>query len=595
VRRGLVGVLISTLTLSLGGPADARVRSQLEQQVVVYILDGMSYEEAIADPQIRRLASTGGIGLMTVGDDDEARDAATGLEALGSGGADPGALGEALRQARVETVADDLGARMVEGAQVVRFEPGGGPVEAPVVIRRRWTGSPLESVAAVDVMFVLVVPAPSPAMTRAGDEAAPIILSYGHPDFTCLPVAACISAPTSDTTRRSGIVSNVDVAPTILEFLRLPIPPEMSGSPIRFRFVEGPPPSELHQRYLRYQRIHTPVGLMALAVVLFTLFASVGLLLIWRTAPATVARTLAILALISVALPVVMLHASLLPRLRYEVVLPTLSVGAALVAMIALALGRDRPTMPVAVVAGLGMGVVILDGILGWPAMMMSLLGDSALEGVRFYGMGNAYAGVYMAGAILLASRIPPIAGMALLAAAGLLAGLPGFGAELGTSFTLFAAAGLWYIVRVQQRFGRREAAIAVAVALVGLAAILLVHRFSPDPTHVTKVVDDSPGDIIATFGRRLALNVRNTSATPVAWLIVALLPVWLIVAWKRLGPVGRALREHPSWRDAAIVLALASIIGFIVNDTIGVAGMGVTYLSAALIYPALRERWTSG
>ncbi|HEV2906730.1 MAG TPA: hypothetical protein VGZ50_05400, partial [Actinomycetota bacterium] len=120
----------------------------------------------------------------------------------------------------------------------------------------------------------------------------------------------------------------------------------------------------------------------------------------------------------------------------------------------------------------------------------------------------------------------------------------------------------------------------------------LLIHRFSPDPTHVTNVVDDSPGDIIATFGRRLALNARNTSATPAAWLVVALLPVWLVVAWKHLGPFGGALRKHPSWREASMVLALASIIGFVVNDTIGVAGLGFTYLSAALIYPALRERW---
>lgn len=592
MRRGLVGVLISTLTLSLGGPVDARVRSQLEQQVVVYILDGTSYEEAIADPQIRRLASTGGIGLMTVGDDRDASDAASGLEALGSAGAQPGALAEALRKGGVETVADNLGALLIDDAQIVQFELGEGPVEAPMVIRSRWTGSPYESVTAVNVLFLLVVPSPSPEMRRTGDEAVPIVLSYGYPEDGCLPVAVCISGLTSDTTRRSGVVSNVDVAPTILDFLGVPIPEEMTGSPIR---IEGEPPTRLHQRYLQYQRIHTPIGLLALAVAIFTILVSLGVLLARWPAPGSLVRALGILALVSVALPVVMLPVSLLPRLTYSLVLPTLAGAAALVTIVALLFGRHDSAAPVAIVAGLGMGVVILDGIQGWPAMMMPLLGDSALEGVRFYGMGNAFAGVYMAGAILLAARIPPVNGMALLVAAGLLAGLPGFGAELGTSLTLFAAAGLWYMFRVRRRFGLRDVATAGAVTIVGLAAILVIHRFSPVPTHVTRVVQDAPGDFLSVFGRRLALNVRNTNAIPSNWLIVALLPVGLAVAWKRLGPFGSMLHRAPAWRDAAVVLALSSIIAYLVNDTIGVAGLGVTYLSAALIYPTLWERWTSG
>lgn len=453
---------------------------------------------------------------------------------------------------------------------------------------------------------MVVAPAPSADMKRAGDEAFPVILSFTHPLYDCLPVRDCIGGLTSNTTRRSGIVSNVDVAPTILEFLGLPIPGDMTGSPIvgtgsirthpPTQLSLGGPPTELHQRYLDYQRMHTPVGLLALAVVLVTLFASVGVLVARRRAPANVVRALGILALVSVALPVVMLPSSLLPRLTYSVVLSTLVAVVALVTIVAIALGRTDPAAPVAIVAGLGMGVVILDGVLGWPGMLMPLLGDSALEGVRFYGMGNAYAGVYMAGAILLAALIPPVAGVALLVATGLLAGLPNFGAELGTSFTLFVAAGLWYLLRVRKRFAFPEVATAGAITLAGLATILVIHRFSGVPTHVTRVLEDAEhsgaGELLSVFGRRLALNVRNTSETPFAWLILAVLPVWLAVAWKRLGPFGEALRKNPAWRDAVVVLALSALIGFLVNDSIGVTGLGFTYLSAALVYPALRERW---
>jgi hypothetical protein len=603
VRRGLVGVLTAILTLVIPVEIAASPSSQpcCERQVFLLLRD-MSYEQALSIVWPYPGPDRVGIGVVTAADDEELS-GIDAYEALGAGGGERGALHEALLSAgsRAAAVGQTPASEPVVSGLLGSGQLGEGQAAArssELLIFQ----SPVDMFSALpasragEILLIVSVPVQSPEMRSRRDEALPVIVLRGKPDELnfgepggCLPAGGCAQGLTSDTTRRDGIVSNVDVAPTILDFLGVPIPGEMTGSPIR---IEGGPPTRLHQRYLQYQRLHTPISLLALAVVLFTLFASVGVLLFWRKAPAAVIRTLAILALVSAALPVVMLPASLLPRLSYALVLPTLAVGAALVTMIALALGRSRPTMPVAVVAGLAMAVVILDGALGWPAMLTPLLGDSALEGVRFYGMGNAFAGVYMAGAILLASRILPVAGVALLAAAGLLAGLPGFGAELGTSFTLFAAAGLWYMIRVRRRFGPREVAFAAAVALVGLAAILLIHRFSPDPTHVTNVVDDSPGDMLATFGRRLALNVRNTSATPAAWLIVALLPVWLVVAWKRLGPFGEALRKHPSWREASMVLALASIIGFVVNDTIGVTGLGFTYLSAALIYPALRERW---
>lgn len=619
MRRGLVGVLTATFILAPATQVIATPAPQVccKRQVILLLMEEISYEEAL-NRSAPIGTGLGGIGLTTAANDNELS-GLDGYAALGAGGDERGAMARALTNARIGlpvvvgfasdvqgTARRGVGTALLGSRPLRAFLPFGAPedlvreVALLIIPGRRGVSSedfaPLvASSPAEELMLMIAVPVTSSVMQARGDEVAPLMIAWGQPGElarTCVPVSGCALGLTSDTTRREGIVSNVDVAPTILDFLGVPIPEEMTGSPIR---IEGEPPTRLHQRYLQYQRIHTPIGLLALAVALVTLAVSVGVLLVGRTAAANVVRTLWILALVSVALPVVMLPASLLPRLTYSLVLPTLAAAAAIVTLVAIRWGRGDLALPVAIVAGLGMGVVILDGILGWPAMMMPLLGDSALEGVRFYGMGNAFAGVYMAGAILLAARIPPVNGMALLVAAGLLAGLPGFGAELGTSFTLFAAAGLWYMFRVRRRFGLRDVATAGAVAIVGLAAILVIHRFSPVPTHVTRVVQEAPGDFLSVFGRRLALNVRNTNAIPSNWLIVALLPIGLAVAWRRLGPFGSMLRRDPAWRDAAVVLALSSILGYLVNDTIGVAGMGVTYLSAALIYPALRERWTSG
>jgi hypothetical protein len=568
-------------------------------------MGGTSFEEALRGPGPIRPVGDVGVGLVAAGDDQEL----SGLEAyiaLGAGGSQLGILGQLTEEGLATEAVNSPGAtagtaflgsagrfgtpeEVVQEAALVVIPDGFG--FSAEDLSRLIASSPAE-----EVMLVVAAPVRSSAMRSKDDEVTPLIVARGSPtdaSSTCAPLSRCARGITSDSTRRDGVVSNVDIAPTILNFLGVPIPEDVIGSPIR---IEGEPPVELHERYLQYQTIRNPIGLLALATALITLFVSLVVVLgPWRPGP-TFVRAVQILVLSSMALPAAMLAASLLSRLSFVPVLLALLGGSAVLTTVALFRRGGDSTAPVAIAAGLGMGMVILDGVLGWPSMLTPLLGDTALEGVRFYGMGNAYAGVFMAGAILVASRIPAGAGVGLLIAAGLLTGLPGFGAELGTAVTLFAAAGLAYGLRVRGRLENNEIAIAAGLSVIGLVALLLIHRFSAMPTHVTRVAAEAErsgaGAMLEVFARRFALNVRNTTETPTAWLVVAALPLWLVVVSKRLGPFAPTLRRHPEWRDTLIVLALASIIGFIVNDSVGVAGLGLVYLSAALIYPALEERW---
>src|SRR2546423_1703073 len=122
--------------------------------------------------------------------------------------------------------------------------------------------------------FLLVVPspAPSPAMDRAREELPPILVAEGTP----AGVLAGSGTPhtlTSDTTRRIGVVSNEDVAPTLLSFLHVPVPSEMNGSPIRVVRDAGAPIA-LHRENLENRRISTPTATGALAWALLLGVAS---------------------------------------------------------------------------------------------------------------------------------------------------------------------------------------------------------------------------------------------------------------------------------------------------------------------------------
>lgn len=525
--RGAGAALL--LILLLAAPGSAQETS--DDTAILFLVERLTYDGALADPAIGGLAGAGGIGLMT------------NAERLAPPDPLPGLTVWTLRADTAARIADVVSE--VEGQALV-IVAGVGPV----------------------------------------DTATPIVLAAGRPG-DLLTAGAEPAGLTSDTTRRRGVVSNLDVEPTIRRFLGAPVS-EGPGSPIR---VEGEAPTELAERYEEWRRSAGPAGL---TVLIFALASLAAALVVVAGGWTGVGRLVSLWVLFSTAVLVALVPAGLLPDLRLPIVLGSIAAMAALLTAVALAVGRGRPGHPVALVAGTGLALVVLDAAFGWPTGLTPLLGGSALEGVRFFGLGNPYAGIVLAGAVLVAALVRPWAGVALLVGAALIAGLPFVGADLGGGLTLFAAAAVWYSLRVRRRFGQAEVLLTAAVVAVGLALLVAAHTVLPSgATHVTGAVEGAgPGDLLEVLLRRLRLNLEATSAVPAAWLAVLGLPAWLVVAWRRPGRFREPLERDEAWRQGAAALAVGGMLGYVLNDSYGMAAVAFVFLSAAMVIPALR--WTS-
>lgn len=630
----------------LAAPAEA----QAGPQVILVVMPGMPFETALRDPFLGSLAGHGGIGLMTTSGEahsptratvslgagrsaDGAPDGPVSYEPLGpglqidarpfreaAGEAEVGLLATALEQAGKPLAYMDLRGSSGDPAMLVAMDLRGriplaflntfpalselppeflGPETVRVVESVALVVSPdpgviefaLEQTEASKVMVLVVATPPTEGMRGRGDTVTPVILARGTPARLLQP-GGPPAGLTSDTTRREGILSNVDVAPTVLEFLGVEIPEEMLGSPLR---AAGPAPREMHRRYLEWREVVTPVGQVVLGLGIASLVA--GFVLVsgpWR-ASRRVSGVLAVLGLASVALLVTFVPASLLPGFDWPLVVGTLTLGGAALVMLALRLGRGTPAGPVAVVALVGMIVVAVDVAAGWRTGSTPLLGGSALDGERFFGLGNPYAGIVLGGAVLGAALLRPRWGVSLVAGAAAFAALPFLGADVGGAITLSVAAGLWYGINRWGRLGWPTAGVAAAAAVVALAVVLVTHRvLPPGATHVSRALD-APGGalgLVEIFWDRLSLNLRTTSDVPSAWLAVLGLPFWLIVALRPPGPLRPALPPGSAWQRAAVVLALSGMVGYVANDTFGTASIAFLFLSAAVIFPALTLRW---
>lgn len=601
-----------------------------DRQVVLIVLPARSYGEALEDPFLSRLAASGGIGLLTTaGGADEPARTAVGIGAGRSaeeapagpvafaerdpgvdvalrpyvdaaGGAVPGALGSALAEGGLRVAYVDPSAARGAVALLAAMDRAGHvpsallePPERGGALEALLAGSEvivspdpriarlaLRRSDAAEVLVIVVGAGASRPMRERGETVGPIVLARGEPG-DLLEGRGEPAGLTSSTTGRDGIVADADVAPTILAFLGVPVPDEMVGEPIR---LEGEAPTELLDRYLDHQRVVGPITLAALAFALVTLAA--GLVLVlgpWRAGPS---RVVGLATLASASLLVALLPASMLPSYRPGVVVAALAVVTVALTALALRLGRRDRRVAVATIAAAGLGVVVLDGLLGWPSELTPMLGGGALDGERFVGLGNAWAGVVLAGAVLGAARLGRRAGVALIVGAAAFAGLPFLGADLGGCVTLAAAAALWFGTS-RWRFGWRTWALAAAAAAAAVMLVPLAARVLPGDAGHLATLGGSEGPVGAALDR-LADNLRTTSATPAAWLAVLGLPAWLLAVARGPGRIGVALEDDPGWRDAVVVLAVCGIVGFLVNDTHGLAGTAFTFVSAAVLVPAL-------
>ena len=448
----------------------------------------------------------------------------------------------------------------------------------------------LDHTTASEVLVLVVPTPPTEAMLARGDTVTPVIASRGAPS-DLLDGDGTEGGLTSGTTRREGIVSSVDIAPTVLGFLGVAVPEEMVGSSIE---LSGDAPTALHARYLEWREVVSPVGQGALGLAIVSLV--LGFILAMGRWPARrwAFAALAVAGLFSVALLVMLVPASLLPAFDLPLVGGTLAAGAGILTAVAIRFGRDRIGKPVALIALAGLVVVVVDVALGWRSGLTPLLGGSALDGERFFGLGNPYAGIVLSGGVLGAALLPRRHGVALLAGAAAFAGLPFLGADVGGCITLAVGAALWFALDRWGRLDRRGWALAAGAALAAVLLVIVTHRLlPPGQTHVSRAVGQ--GGVLGAveiFFDRLALNVRLTSEVPSAWLAVLGLPAWLLVTLrppKRLRPV---LEADDRWRRAIVVLALSGMVGYVVNDTFGTASIAFLFLSAAIVYPAVAARW---
>jgi hypothetical protein len=399
----------------------------------------------------------------------------------------------------------------------------------------------------------------------------------------------------SPSTKREGLVTLTDIAPTVLDALGVDTPGGMVGHPLRYRTepFDTDGLRRLNDLAVSREDVYYPMALTFICVqVLAYVFAVVVLSQGAGGATRRTGRALRLLVLTFAAWPLATFVERGIPGIERAGAARQLLVWV-LAAGVALAASRVRrhPLAPLSWIAGSTAALLIVDVATGANLQMASVLGYSPHTAARYEGFGNTAFAVLAACAVVLAAAhvaYAPRRREAIVTAGALLAVVlladvwPTLGADVGGILTMVPVFGLLMVALSGRAVSWRTVGLFAGATLLVLAAVTTVDLLRPEDarSHLGRFVAGAfagDGTFLTTIERKWSTNLRLFGRTVWTWMVpltAAFVLYVLVVArgWQRLLPAGSALRA------GVVGTIMAGLLGWLVNDS-GVVVSGLVFV----------------
>lgn len=440
-------------------------------------------------------------------------------------------------------------------------------------------------------------------LTRFGDRAAVLLIgpAPGNKDLQAgrrlTPVALWARGRkpgllTSATTRRAGLIANIDIAPSVLAYFDLPQPATMLGRPI-MNLSHGSPLDELGALERRavvnfYQR---PFVIRVYIVYLIVVLA-LAVVAFWR--PFCLSRWLNVLLPAGATVPLTLLVLAALPPQSLPV---TMGMIILFTALFVTSFSR---------LAGSGSGTLVLSAfctvlLLTWDLLngqhlvASSLLGYCYVSGARYYGLGNEYMGILLGAGLTLVAYLldhnpTPVWSASLLlffllVAGSLLMGANGLGSNAGGTLAWACALATALLGIKRSEIQLREVISAVLLAGVFLALLAWSDwQYAAEASHIGRALNLASRSgvrvLLDTIVRKLAMNLKllRYSLWSRVLLMLCFVLTSLFLGPCRLRP--QFMRERQFLTACLRGSLMGTLVALVANDS------GVVSAATSLLFP---------
>lgn len=458
-------------------------------------------------------------------------------------------------------------------------------------------------------LLIIASPKPSTDAMKDLDYLTPIVIRG-------LKANKGNSLLISNTTQRAGLVANIDLAPTILNYLEVDVPVEMAGNIMTAKEAKSPVKflTKRHEQIYTMRIVRTPF------VITYSLLLLAGLTLVILTTrrrfsgkdvSAKSIKALKILLLFILAVPLSSLLQIPLGKDNIAISLASGFLIAILFALVAF-WAKKKPLNSLLFITTATTLVITVDALTGTILSQRSFFGSDLISGGRYYGLGNVYMGLLIGAAtfsiagladVKVLRRYLPSIGFIGLLVVGIIVGHPRIGANVGGLITGVATALIFSQMLAKRKFSWRLFSINILVFGLLMAVILSADiPGTGDVSHTGKalaIINSKGGQAVTDIIiRKISQNVRGTSAFPgflmlAMFLLVVSLKNWGLKTQKSL--FSKFSQETPITSKAFLALVWAAIIGYAFNDTGAITAAAIaSYILIPLFYLALEKKQIS-
>ncbi|KXZ39944.1 hypothetical protein SAMN05661008_00834 [Alkalithermobacter thermoalcaliphilus JW-YL-7 = DSM 7308] len=394
----------------------------------------------------------------------------------------------------------------------------------------------------------------------------------------------------SSTTRRKGLIGNVDIPVDILEYFGKESP-AMIGRTIQKISKDN----NIDFLNYEYEKIVSTYNIRIPTLYTYAVFQMIvwiiALLAIFmkKKIPKQLFNAFVAILKFTLVIPFVLLIEPIL-NLNSELSIILAAIGLSFVAFYIVHKFVKDDLNKITILSSITFLGILIDAATGQNMIKNSLLGYDPIIGARYYGIGNEYMGVLIGSIILSLSslleknKISKLVLSLVLFMCIFILGHPKMGANVGGTITaVFAFTFLIlkvYDVKVDIK--KIILILTLVVLVVGTMAFIDIN-FSKSQSHLGGAIQDiittGPIIIIQIIRRKIEMNLRLIGVS--IWSKVLILGVIIvgILFNKPSGILKKLCDIYPNIEKGWQAIIAGSIVGFLVNDS------GVVAAATSILY----------
>lgn len=233
--------------------------------------------------------------------------------------------------------------------------------------------------------------------------------------------------------------------------------------------------------------------------------------------------------------------------------------------------------------------VITVDSVFGTYLMKNNIMSYDAIVGARYYGIGNEYEGVTVASiifglAVLLHyKKISKWMVGVLLLIVLIPSAHPAMGANVGGAISEFVAYFVFMLLLFDIKFDLKKIILIGVCTVAVVTGFALIDIISGSESHlslfINQILVNGPGAIIQTFGRKIAMNIKLAKSS--IWVNILLAGIFIMATliFKPKKYFKEIREKYPTIFKGFVASMVGCIVTLLVNDS------GIVSASTASIY----------